>query len=242
MTNEGMIRVALADAKAAKTPIDRDAHVRKAIAAWRQSALDTGLSDVLFEQTLQIVQKVDDGPLDVDKPVMTPRAAWTALAEFLNIMRIGFFRTKAGEAIISAAKTASEGRGSLLTGQVTLQGVNSNSAKENAFNLSLVGLAASYDAIAECGMKPALSYAATELGMKAAALGIALDLENIRRELNDPGGGGARRKGESELAAHYRRMFRLMNKPANREAVSKVESENVAMLATIRGTSSPATK
>jgi hypothetical protein len=156
-------------------------------------------------------------------------------------MRIGFFRTKAGAAIIGAAKTESEGRRSLLTEPVTLQGVNSNSAKENAFNLSLVGLAASYDAIAECGMKPALSYAATELGMKAAALGIALDLENIRRELNDPGG-GARRKGESELAAHYRRMFRLMNKPASREAVSKVESENVAMLATIRGTSSPATK
>jgi hypothetical protein len=242
MTHEDKIRDALADAAAAKkSGTDRDKHVRAAITAWRQIALDTGLDQELFEQALQTIQKVDDGPLDVDKPVMTPRAAWTALAEFLNIMRVGFFRTNAGAALIFAAKTASEGRGSLLTEPVTQPGVKSNSAKENAFNLSLVGLAASYDAIAECGMKPALSYAATELGMKAAALGITLDLENIRRELNDPGG-VARRKGESELAAHYRRMFRLMNKPANRSAVSKVESDNVAMLATIRGTSSPATK
>ena len=241
MTNEDRIRAALADAKAAKTPGDLEKHMKAAITAWRQIARDTGLNDVLFEQTLQIVQKVDDGPLDVDKPVMTPRAAWTALAEFLNLMRVGFFRTKAGEALIYAAKTASEGRGSLFTEPVTQQGVKSNSAKENAFNLTLVGLAASYDAIAECGMKPALSYAATELGMQAAALGVALNLENVRRELNDPGG-GARRKGESELSVHYRQMFRLMNKPANRAAVSKVESENVALLATIRGTSSPAKK
>ena len=140
---------------------------------------------------------------------MTTRAAWAALAEFLNIMRVGFFRTKAGEALIMAAKTASEGRGSLLTEPVTQQGVKADSAKEHSFNLSLVGKAAQYDAIAECGMRPALSYAATELGWKAAVAGINLNLENLRRELEDPGG-GARRKEESELAAHYRRMYRLL--------------------------------
>jgi hypothetical protein len=236
MTNEDALRVAVAAAKNARTPIERDAHTRTAITAWRRIALDTGLNDVLFEQTPRLVEKVDAGPLDVDAPIMTPRAAWTALAAFLNFMRIGFFRTKAGETLIMAAKTTSEGRGSLLTEPVTQQGVSPDSAKEHAFHLSLVGRAAQYDAIAECGVRPALSYAATELGWKAAALGIALDLESVRRELNDAGG-GARRKLESELAGHYRRMFRLWNKPANRAAAAKVKVGNTAMLATIRGTS-----
>ena len=52
----------------------REAHLRTAITAWRQIALDTELNHVPFDQVLQIVQKVDDGPLDVDKPVMTTRA------------------------------------------------------------------------------------------------------------------------------------------------------------------------
>ena len=65
---------------------------------------------------------------------------------------------------------------------MTQQGVKANSAKEHSFNLSLVGKAAQYDAIAECGMRAALSYAATELGWKAFVAGINLNLENLRRE------------------------------------------------------------
>jgi hypothetical protein len=237
MSNEDTIRAALADAQIANTPEARDKREREAIRAWRQIAIETGLNDVLLDRVRRDMQKADDGPLDVDVPKMSPRAAWAALASFLNDLRVGLMRTSAGEAIISAAKTSSEGRGSLLQKPTTRQGVDPDSAKEHNVKLAVVSLAAAYDAETECGPLAALTYAIGELSVSAAALGVRLSVEALKREINDPGG-GSRRKDEGELAAQYRRTRRLMSKSENRDAVPRVEAQNVAARAAIRGTSS----
>jgi hypothetical protein len=236
--NETKIIEALAAAERADSPGEQDKHERAAIAAWRQIAIDTGLDRVMLDRVRRDMQNDGDGPLDLEAPIMSPRAAWKALASFLNGLRVGLMRTTAGEAILSAAKTSSEGRGSFLNEPVTLQGIDAASAREHNVKVAVVSLAAAYDGETECGPLAALTYAVGELSISAAALGVRLNVETLKREINDPGG-GSRRKDEGELAAQYRRMRRLMSKAENRTAVSRVEDKNVAARAAIRGTSSP---
>jgi hypothetical protein len=223
-------------AKTATSPGARDRSKRQAIDAWRRIALDTGLDAVMLDGVCRDMETDEDGALDLEAPTMSPRAAWKALASFLNDLRVGLLRTKAGEALIGAAQTAADGRGSLLLKPVTRQGVGA--AKEHNVKIAVISLAAMYDAATGCGPLAALSYAVGELGLRAAAHDVLLNVQALKREISDPGG-GARRKDENDLAGQYRRMFRLMNRPENRRAIVEVEAQNVAARATIRGSSSP---
>jgi hypothetical protein len=231
---------ALAAAKRAGSLDEKDKRERAAIAALRQIAIDTGLDAVLLDRAMRDASKSElaKGPIrreDLDVFYLGdieegPAYAWAVLASLLNDLRLGFLRTKAGKALIHAAKAVSEGRGSWLTKAVTTQGVDASSEMKEAAYYSIVGLAAAYDAASDCGVRAALHYAVTEYAIKAARVGVSLDVEALRRRVNSP---------RDRLAVHYKLMFRLMSKPQNRAAILKANATIAAPSATIRGKTSP---
>jgi hypothetical protein len=235
---EDKIEAALRAANGAETPSQRDAHEREAIKAWRQIALDKGLDGVLLNRALRDASAHGAENVtrnDLDTPSLTPLSAWALFALALNDLRLGLFRTRAGESLINAAKAMAEGRGSWLVENLSRQGVDSNSEKREALYLSVVGFAAAYEANAECGQRTALAVAATEYGAIAAKIGVPLDPEALRRRVNDAGN---ERRKEDPLAGHYRRMLKATQN-GGLEAVEETRKGIVAETATIRGKTSP---
>jgi hypothetical protein len=237
--NEQKMIDALAAAKRANSFKERDGHERVAIVAWRQIAIDNALDPVLLERAMRAANKselVKDTITreDLELYYLGDHAegrayAWAMLASHLNEVRVGFLRNKAGEAIIHAAKAASEGRGTWLMETVKKKGVDSSGEFKEAADYAAVGLAATYDAATGCGVRAALHYATTEYAMKAARLGVSIDAEALRRRVNSAG---------DRLAIHYRIMFRLMKAPRNRAAIRKANAVIKASSATIRGKTS----
>jgi hypothetical protein len=241
--NEQKMIEALAAAKRATSIKERDAHERAAIVAWRQIALDNGLDPVLLDRSMRDASKselVKDAITREDLELYYPgdhaegRAyMWAMLASYLNDVRVGFLRTKAGEAMIHAAKAVSEGRGAWLVEPVTKQGINASSEFKEAADYAAVGLAATYEAATGCGVRAALHYATTEYVVKVARLGVSIDAEALRRRVSSAG---------DRLAVHYRIMFRLMSDPKNRAAIVKANARIAASSATIRGKTSSSKK
>ena len=181
MSNGEKIETAVRAAKAPNaTPDERNAHEREAIAAWRQTALDKGLDGVLLDRALRDAHAYGADKVtrdDLETPSLTSKSAWALIALALNDLRVGLFRTPAGESIINAARSMAQGRGSWLVENLSRQGVDSDSEKCEAFYLTVVGVAAVYQAKADCDQRTALAFAATEYGATAAALGVPLDAE-----------------------------------------------------------------
>jgi hypothetical protein len=241
--NEQKMIDALAAAKRATSFKERDAHERAAIVAWRQIALDNGLDPVLLDRAMRDASKselVKDRITreDLELYYLGDHAegrayAWAVLASYLNDLRVGFLRTKAGEALIHQAKAASEGRGTWLLEKPKKQGVDESGKFKEAADYAVVGLAATYEAATGCGVRAALHYATTEYVMKVARLGVSIDAEALRRRVNSAG---------DRLAVHYRIMFRLMSNPNNRAAILKANAAIEASSATIRGKTSGSKK
>jgi hypothetical protein len=242
--NETKITEALAAAKRAKTPDERDKQERAAITALRQIALDTGLNDVLLDRAMKaandVVGKEKITRDDLDTPKFGDDAteltfAWAALAASLNDLRLGLFRTKAGEALINAAKSISQGSGSWLNKTLTRQGVKLGSEDRDALLFTIVGLVAATEATTGCGIREAIAIAVTEYGARAATYGLPLDPENLRRRINGAGGLGRR---EDPLATHYRRILKMARKPGAAAALETAHELFEANTATIRGKTS----
>jgi hypothetical protein len=244
--NETKITEALAAAKRASSRDEQDKHERAAIAAWRQIAFDTGLDAIFIERAMRDADQIEQGKQsgvtldDLKRPYMgdtieSRRYAWAALASYLNDLRIGLLRLKAGESIINAARSIAKGQGSWLTESVSKQGIDGKSESKEALNLTIVGEAATYDAVTGCGVRAAVHYAITEHGATAARVGLPLNAETLRRRIESDANS---KRGKDELATHYRQMFKLMSKPSNRAAIGKADAKIKAEFATIRGTTS----
>ena len=238
--NEHKIVEACAAAKRAKSDGEREGFERQAIAAYRQIAFDTGLDEMLHQKTMRDGRNAAglDSDLtlrDIARLDYSLRGLfwWGALASFLNDLRLGVYRKKEGEGVINAAKAASEGKRSWLMKPVTRQGVKPDSEKTDALYYSVVALAATYDAEIGCGIRAAVHYAVAEFGVRAAALGVSLDPESLRRRVS-PG-----RQEKDKLAAHYIQIFKLTLKPDHRNAMTRTDRKLAAMDATIRGKTSP---
>jgi hypothetical protein len=241
--NEQKIAGAVAAAKRANSPEEREREERLAIAAYRQIALDNGLDETLHQRgmrdgrnaaglesdlTLRDIQRLDKS--------LRGLFWWGVLASFLNDLRLGPYRKKEGEGVINAAKAASEGRRSWLMRPITRQGVKPEGEKTDALYYSVVALAATYDAETGCGIRAALHYAVAEFGVRAAALGVSLDPESLRRRVNTG------RRGKDKLAAHYTQIFKLALHPDHRDAMVRADCKLAAMNATIRGKTSHSDK
>jgi hypothetical protein len=249
--NEQKITEAVEAAKRANSPEERDSQERLAITAFRQIALDTGLDRMLLgraERDGRAASQIGDCALpedmvenrDIGFHTGGRTFVWSAIASFLNDLRLGLFRTGTGEAVINAAKAVSEGRNSWLLTPNPRPGVAGDGEGKEALHNSVVGWAAAYDATSGCGIRAALHCAVTEYGPHAAALGMTLDPETLRRRVNDAGDG--RRRSEDKLCTHYRQMLKLMQREENREAIVTTDRKIAAMNATIRGKTSPCPK
>ena len=249
--NEQKIAEAVAAAKRANSPEERERQDRLAITAYRQIALDTGLDERLLDRAERDGKAASQiggraPPTDtVGNPHIGIHASgrifvWSVIASYLNDMRLGFFRTGTGEAVINTAKAASEGRESWLLTPNLRSGVAGDGEGKESLHYSIVGWAAAYDATSGCGIRAALHCAITQYGPHAAALGITLDPEALRRRVNDAGDGKRRR--EDKLCTHYRQMLKLMQSEENREAIVTTDRKIAAMNATIRGKTSPCPK
>jgi hypothetical protein len=244
--NEQRIVEELAAAKLASSRDEQDKHERAAIAAWRQIALDAGLDAVFLERAMRDADEIEPGKqsgftLDDLKrsyegdTVESRRYAWAALASYLNDLRIGLLRLKAGESIINAARSIAKGQGSWLTEPVSMQGIDRTSESKEALYLTIAGEAATYDAVTGCGVRAAIHYALTQYGAHAAHLGLPLHVETLRRRIESRANS---KRGKDELATHYNQMFKLMSRPSNRAAIGKADAKIKAEFATIRGTTS----
>ena len=184
------IRAAVADSKRASSPDERDRLERAAIDAWKHIAVETALDAMLLNRAMRDanesklvtapVELNDLGEPDFGKDNDERAYLWAVLASFLNDLRVGFFRTKAGQTIIHAAKSMSDGTGSFFAKSPTRQGVDVSSEDREALYFSVVSYAAAYDALTNCGVRTAIHVAAGEHGMHAEGVGRTLDPEALR--------------------------------------------------------------
>jgi hypothetical protein len=212
------IRAAVADSKRVNSPDERERLERAAIDAWKRIAVETGLDTMLLDRAMRdanesklataTVELNDLGEPDFGKANNERAFLWAVMASFLNDLRVGFFRTKAGQAIIHAAKSMSDGTGSFLAKSPTRQGVDASSEARKAFDFSVVSYAAAYNALTNCGDRAAIHVAAGEYS--ARSIGRFIDPEALRQRISRP---------TDELAKHYRILLRELRKPGRREAV-----------------------
>jgi hypothetical protein len=229
------IRAAIADSKRANSPDERDRLERAAIDAWKRIAVETGLDAMLLNRAMRDanesklvtspVELNDLGEPDFGKDNDERAYLWAVLASFLNDLRVGFFRTKAGKTIIHAAKSMSDGTGSFFAKAPTRQGVDVSSEDREALYFSVVSYAAAYDALKNCGIRTAIHVAAGEYGMHAEGVGRMIDPEALRQRVNRP---------TDKLAKHYQILLRELRKPGGREAVVQAHQMLQTDPATIR--------
>ena len=234
------IRAAVADSKRASSPDEHDRLERAAIDAWKRIAVETGLDAMLLNRAMRDanesklvtapVELNDLGEPDFGKDNDERAYLWAVLASFLNDLRVGFFRTKAGQTIIHAAKSMSDGTGSFFAKSPTRQGVDVSSEDREALYFSVVSYAAAYDALTNCGVRTAIHVAAGEHGMHAEGVGRTLDPEALRQRVNRPTQG----RRTDKLAKHYQILLRELRKPGRREAVLQAHQMLQTDPATIR--------
>jgi hypothetical protein len=243
--NEQKLLDAIATANRAKgvaTREELDKLERVAITAYRRIAIDSGLDAILLDRAVRDGEKaaqvksgttremLDDAHIDDGEDGRV--FSHGALASFLNDLRLGLFRTKAGEAVINAEKSASEGRRSWLMEPVTKPGVATDSDCKECIYIVVITLAAAYDAQTDCGPSASIVYAVAELAFKAAALGVSLNPDTLKARVNASGGKG--RKAD-RLAHQYKQMFRHFRANDRRAATISANKAIDELSATIRG-------
>jgi hypothetical protein len=229
-------------AKGIATPEELDKLERAAITPYRRIAIDNGLDAIILDRGVRYGEKAAQvksgtmremlGDAHIDDGEDGRVFSHGALASFLNDLRLGHFRTKAGEAVINAAKSASEGRRSWLMEPVTKPGVATDSEYKESIYISVVTLAAAYDAETGCGPSAAIVYAVAELVFKAAALGVSLNPDTLKARVNASGGKGRK---PDRLAQQYKQMFRHFKAKDRRAAIISANKAIDELSATIRG-------
>jgi hypothetical protein len=230
------ISAAIADSERANSPEECDRLECVAIAEWLRIARETGLDATLLKRGMREANNAKLMPAPVELNHLgepdfgkgnDERAwLWAVLATFLNDLRVGFFRTKGGKIIIHAAKSMSDGTGSLFSKAPTRQGVDPDSEDREAFYFSVVSFAAAYDARNNCGKRVAIHVAAGEYGMNGVGISRPISPETLRQRVNHP---------DDKLAKHYDILFRELRKSGRLKAVLQAHED----LATIDVKTSP---